>query len=78
MSPILALGLASALVALVGCEATQPKLGTDSAKTAATGSAGGAAAQNVNAKLGRCDKPAGTLALVADTSLDWYRAYLDK
>ena len=78
MSPILALGLASALVALVGCEATQPKLGTDSAKTAATGSAGGAAAQNVNAKLGRCDKPAGTLALVEDTSLDWYRAYLDK
>ncbi len=78
MSRILALGLASALVALVGCEATQPKLGTDSAKTAATGSTGGAAAQNVNAKLGRCDKPAGTIALVEDTGLDWYRAYLDK
>ena len=78
MSRILALGLASAAIALVGCEATQPKLGTDSAKTAATGSAGGAAAQNVNAKLGRCDKPAGTIALVEDTGLDWYRAYLDK
>jgi curli biogenesis system outer membrane secretion channel CsgG len=78
MARILALGLASALVALVGCEATQPKLGTDSAKTAATGSAGGAAAQNVNAKLGRCDKPSGTIALVEDTGLDWYRAYLDK
>jgi len=78
MSRILALSLASALIALVGCDATQPKIGSDSAKTAATGSAGGAAAQNVNAKLGRCDKPAGTIALVEDTSLDWYRAYLDK
>jgi curli biogenesis system outer membrane secretion channel CsgG len=76
MSRILALGLASALVALVGCEATQPKIGSESAKTAATGSAGGAAAQNVNAKLGRCDKPSGTIALVEDQGLDWYRAYV--
>ena len=74
MSRILALGLASAVIALVGCDATQPKVGSDSAKTAATGSAGGAAAQNVNAKLGRCDRPSGTIALVEDTSLDWYRA----
>ena len=78
MSRILTLGLVAAAVALAGCEATAPKMGTDSAKTTATGSAGGAGAQNVNAKLGRCDKPAGTIALVEDTSLDWYRAYLDK
>ncbi|TAG49655.1 MAG: peptidoglycan-binding protein [Betaproteobacteria bacterium] len=78
MSRILTLGLTAAALALVGCEATAPKMGTDSAKTTATGSAGGAGAQNVNAKLGRCDRPAGTIALVEDTSLDWYRAYLDK
>lgn len=78
MSRILALGLASVVVALVGCEASQPKVGSDQARTAATGSAGGAAAQNVNSKLGRCDRPAGTIALVEDTSLDWYRAYMDK
>jgi hypothetical protein len=78
MSRIFALTLAAAAIALAGCEATQPKIGSDSAKTAATGSAGGAAAQNVNAKLGRCDRPAGTIALVEDTSLDWYRAYMDK
>ena len=78
MSRILALSLVGAALALVGCEATQPKVGSDQARTAATGSAGGAAAQNVNPKLGRCDRPAGTLALVEDNSLDWYRAYLDK
>ena len=47
MSRILALSLIAAAVALAGCDATQPKIGSDSAKTAATGSAGGAAAQNV-------------------------------
>ena len=78
MSRILALSLIGAALALVGCDATQPKIGSDQARTAATGSAGGAAAQNVNAKLGRCDRPAGTLALVEDNTLDWYRAYTDK
>jgi hypothetical protein len=78
MSRLLTLGLVAAAVALAGCEASNPKMGSDSAKTTATGSAGGAGAQNVNSKLGRCDRPAGTIALVEDTSLDWYRAYLDK
>jgi hypothetical protein len=78
MTKILSLSLVAAAVALVGCEASAPKMGSESAKTTATGSAGGAAAQNVNSKLGRCDRPAGTVALVEDTSLDWYRAYLDK
>ena len=78
MSRILALSLISAALALVGCDATQPKVGSDQARTVATGSTGGAAAQNVNAKLGRCDRPAGTLALVEDNTLDWYRAYTDR
>jgi curli biogenesis system outer membrane secretion channel CsgG len=77
MSRILALTLTAVAVALAGCEATQPKLGSDSAKTTATGSAGGAAAQNVNAQLGRCDRPVGTIALVEDQSLDWYRWYVE-
>ncbi|TAG82466.1 MAG: peptidoglycan-binding protein [Betaproteobacteria bacterium] len=78
MSKLLTMSLVAAAVVLVGCEASAPKMGSESAKTTATGSAGGAAAQNVNSKLGRCDRPAGTIALVEDTSLDWYRAYLDK
>jgi curli biogenesis system outer membrane secretion channel CsgG len=78
MSRILTMSLVAAAVALVGCEASAPKMGSESAKTTATGSAGGASAQNVNAKLGRCDRPAGTVALVEDSSLDWYRAYYEK
>ena len=77
MARILALSLVGAALALVGCDATQPKVGSDQARTTATGSAGGAAAQNVNAKLGHCDRPSGTLALVEDNTLAWYRAYLD-
>lgn len=75
MSRIFALTLAAVAVALAGCEASNPVMGSQSAKTTATGSTGGAAAQNVNAALGRCDRPAGTIALVEDTNLDWYRAY---
>jgi hypothetical protein len=78
VSKLLTMSLVAAAVALAGCEATAPKMGSDSAKTTATGSAGGASAQNVNAKLGRCDRPAGTIALVEDQSLDWYRAYVER
>jgi Putative peptidoglycan binding domain/Curli production assembly/transport component CsgG len=78
MNRILSLSLVAAAVALVGCEASAPKMGSESAKTTATGSAGGSSAQNVNAKLGRCDRPAGTIALVEDQNLDWYRAYVER
>ena len=66
--------LAVALV-LAGCNATQPKLGSETANTAATGSAGGASAQGANAALERCDSPLGTVALVEETSADWYRLF---
>jgi curli biogenesis system outer membrane secretion channel CsgG len=64
--------LAIALV-LAGCNATAPKLGT--ADTAASGSAAGGAAQGANAALERCDTPLGTVALVEETSADWYRLF---
>ena len=47
-------------------------LGNDSAKTAATGSAGGGNAQNANAQLEHCDNPLGTVAIVEDQRSDWY------
>ncbi|MGL4230419.1 MAG: peptidoglycan-binding protein, partial [Casimicrobium sp.] len=78
MSRLLTMGLVAAAVALVGCEASQPKVGAQGAKTTATGSAGGASAQNVNSVLGRCDRPAGTIALVEDQNLDWYRQYVER
>lgn len=71
----LALSIFAASIALVGCEATGPKLGTSSSATAATGAAAGDSAQNANAALERCDGPLGTVALVEETSADWYRLF---
>lgn len=47
-------------------------MGDDSARTPVTGSAGGAAAQNANAKLERCEQSLGTLAVVEDQASPWY------
>jgi curli biogenesis system outer membrane secretion channel CsgG len=47
-------------------------MGSTAAKTEATGSAGGANAQNANDKLARCNAPLGTIAVVEDTSAPWY------
>ncbi|MBB5390303.1 MULTISPECIES: CsgG/HfaB family protein [unclassified Herbaspirillum] len=55
---------------LAGCSTMD--MGSNSAKTAATGSAGGANAQNANAQLEKCDKPLGTMAIIEDTSAPWY------
>jgi curli biogenesis system outer membrane secretion channel CsgG len=59
------------LLVLGGCAATAPTLGDASAKTAATGSAGGANAQNANRQLERCDKTLGTLTIVEEANQPW-------
>jgi curli biogenesis system outer membrane secretion channel CsgG len=59
--------LAGALIAGCGVQ-----MGDDSARTPVTGSAGGGAAQNANAKLERCDQTLGTLAVVEDQTAPWY------
>lgn len=67
----LALLVAGLLVAtLSGCATMQ--VGSQEAKTTATGSAGGANAQGANSSLEKCDTPLGTLALVEDTQAPWY------
>ncbi len=68
----LSLAIFAAFVA-AGCQSTAPRMGSEEAKTTATGSAGGANAQNVNSKLERCDRPYGTIALVENQTADWYR-----
>jgi curli biogenesis system outer membrane secretion channel CsgG len=55
----------------VGCSSME--MGSPAAKTAATGSAGGATAEGQNAALERCDKALGTMAIVEDTDSPWYR-----
>jgi len=48
------------------------QMGSQSAKTTATGSTAGATSQNANSALERCDAPLGTMAVVEDTSASWY------
>lgn len=56
---------------LTGCMSSMQS-GSSAAKTTATGSAGGASAQNANAGLERCDASLGTLAIFEDQSESWY------
>lgn len=64
---VLALG---ALFTLAGCAGTAPQLG--GAPTVATGSAGGATANNANTALEKCDRSLGTLSVVEDQASSWY------
>jgi curli biogenesis system outer membrane secretion channel CsgG len=66
---------AVAVTLLSGCMATVPKMGSESAKTTATGSAGGESAQGENAQLEKCESPMGTVALTEDQQGDWYRVF---
>lgn len=67
--------LTALTVALAGCEATMPKLGTAQSQTAVTGAAAGESTQNASAVLEKCASPLGTVALVEETASDWYRAF---
>ena len=72
MSPWNFVGLAAVLV-LTGCGGgTAVRMGDESAKTVATGSASGATAQNANAQMEHCDQSLGTLAVVEDQTAQWY------
>jgi curli biogenesis system outer membrane secretion channel CsgG len=57
-------------VSLTGCIGMQ--MGSEGAKTTATGSTAGASSQDANPALQRCDESLGTLAVVEDTSARWY------
>lgn len=58
---------------LSGCISTSSmSTGNESAKTVATGSAGGANAQNANEGLERCSASLGTLAIYEDRNEPWY------
>lgn len=67
---LMSAGLVSLLIS-TGC-ATAPNIGDSSAKTVATGSAGGQNANNANSQLEHCPKSLGTVTLVEDTNADWW------
>ena len=68
------LTLAAAAV-LTGCVATVPSIGSEKANVATTGAAAGESTQGASAVLEKCASPLGTVALVEETSADWYRLF---
>ncbi len=56
---------------LTGCMSSM-NMGSSSAKTTATGSAGGANSQNANSQLQRCEQSLGTVTIYEDRDSDWY------
>ena len=59
--------------ALTGCVSGMTNMGSADAKTAATGSAGGANSQGVNSQLERCAAPIGTVSFHEKRNETWYR-----
>jgi len=66
----------SALV-VGGCGAGKVQMGSESAKTTATGYAGGGNATGENSALEHCDRPVGTMSVYEDRSAGWYRSWLE-
>ena len=69
------LSLASALaglLALSGCQTMDMQMGSQSAKTVATGSAAGGATSGESSQLERCESPLGTVSLIENQSAGWY------
>ncbi|RKJ99349.1 peptidoglycan-binding domain-containing protein [Alicycliphilus denitrificans] len=66
------LAAACAVVALAGCETTNMKMGSQDAKTVATGAAAGGSAANESSQLERCQSPLGTVSLVENQDAGWY------
>ncbi len=69
---IAALTLSVTALTLAGCDGMPVKMGDQSAKTVATGSAGGATAEGANSQLEKCEQSLGTLAVVEDQTAPWY------
>lgn len=65
-----ALAAGTALL-MSACMATTPEVGGGS-KTAVTGAAGGATAQNASSNLERCNESLGTIGVVEDQNAAWY------
>lgn len=67
-----AIALVAALGLLSACETTNMKMGDPSAKTMATGGAGGANSAGASTALEKCATPMGTISLIENVDAPWY------
>lgn len=69
------LPLAAAVAAtllLTACQTTDMQMGSQGAKTVATGAAAGDATANASSSLEKCPTPLGTVSLIENQSAGWY------
>ncbi|MFZ3117547.1 MAG: CsgG/HfaB family protein, partial [Variovorax sp.] len=69
------LPLAAAVAAtflLTACQTTDMQMGSQGAKTVATGAAAGDASANASSSLEKCPSPLGTVSLIENQSAGWY------
>ena len=57
---------------LTGCQTTDMQMGSQGAKTVATGAAAGDASANASSSLEKCPAPLGTVSLIENQSAGWY------
>ena len=72
MKKFAAIIVSSTSLMLGACSGTMPTIGDASAKTVATGSAGGSNSQNINNALEKCGKAIGTLTFYEEASQPWF------
>ena len=73
--PTMATAAAATLLAIAGCQnmpSLDMQMGSQSAKTVATGSAAGSATSGESSALERCDSPLGTVSLIENVNAGWY------
>jgi len=66
------------LFVLAGCQSTDMQMGSQSAKTMATGSAAGSTTTGESSQLERCASPMGTISLIENQSAGWYTILRDE
>jgi len=64
--------LVAGALLVAGCQTTDMQMGSQGAKTVATGAAAGDASANASSSLEKCPAPLGTVSLIENQSAGWY------
>ncbi len=71
-SPFRSAAVVAGVLLLTACQTTDMQMGSQGAKTVATGAAAGDASANASSSLEKCPSPLGTVSLIENQSAGWY------
>ena len=71
-SPFRSAAVVAGVLLLTACQTTDMQMGSQGAKTVATGAAAGDASANASSSLEKCPTPLGTVSLIENQSAGWY------